>query len=45
LRKADKRNYIIPLAKAFVKRGIIKLRVQASFERLSREDISKVGTF
>ena len=45
LKKADKGDFIIPLAKAFIRKGIIKLAAKANFNNLAREDIRKVGTF
>ena len=45
LRKADKGEYVIPLAKAFLRKGIIKLSANADFKSLTRENIKKVGTF
>ena len=45
LRKADKVDFIIPLARAFLRRRIVKLLPKANFKSLAREDVIKVGTF
>ena len=45
LKKRDKGDFIIPLAEAFLKKGIVKLTEGANLKNLAREDIKKVGPF
>lgn len=45
LRKKDKVDFIIPLARAFIKKQIVKLSSKAEYKSLARDDITKVGTF
>ena len=45
LKKADKVDFIIPLARAFIRKAIVKLPAKANFKSLAREEITKVGTF
>ena len=45
LKKADKGDFIIPLAEEFLKRGVIELAQGANLKNLAREDIKKVGPF
>lgn len=45
LSKGGKTEYLIPLAKGFLKNGIIKVRKGASLASLARDDIRKMKTF
>jgi len=45
LKKADKEDYAMPLAKVFIKNGIAELKKDADLKELGREDITKVGIF
>ena len=43
--KGDKRDYIMPLAEAFLKKGIIKVVGRSNLKNLARGDLKKVGPF
>ena len=45
LSKGGKMEYLIPLAKGFLKNGIVKVRKGASLSSLTRDDITKMKTF
>ena len=45
LSKGGKMDYLIPLAKGFLRNGIIKVRKEASLASLVRDDITKMKTF
>ena len=45
LHGAEKSHFMVPLGKAFVKNGIVKINKGACVESLVRNDASKIGTF
>jgi len=45
LKKADKGDFIIPLAEALIKHKIVKVVEDADWKQLGRQDLEKVGTF
>ena len=40
----DKKNMLIPIANAIVKKGIVIIKENVSLAKIRREDIKKVGT-
>ena len=45
LKKADKGDFSMPLAEAFLKKGIVKVAEGCNLRNLSRGDLKKVGPF
>lgn len=43
--KAEKSKFVLPLAKAFLERGIVKVDKGCKLSKLSRNNLQKVGTF
>ena len=42
---AEKSHFLVPLGKAFVTKGIVKINKGACIESLSRNDVTKIGKF
>ena len=45
LYKAEKSKFVLPLAKAFVRKGIVKIASSSKITTLTRNNLKKVGTF
>lgn len=43
--KAEKSQFILPLAKAFVNKNIVKITKGVNFSSLTRNDVKKIKTF
>ena len=41
----EKNDFLVPLGKVFVEKGIVKIRKGADIKDLSRNAVDKVGTF
>jgi len=45
LKRAEKNEFIFPLAKALLTKGIIKIKKNAKMDNLCRDDLKKVKPF